>query len=55
MPECASCSGFVTSRYVRVFGVGGTVSACPACSTISDRADGEGAIGNAPPSVRWGR
>ncbi|WP_419181157.1 DUF7563 family protein [Haloarcula halophila] len=33
MPECSTCGGHVSDRFVRVFGDGeGTVYACPACS-----------------------
>jgi len=43
VPDCAACGQFVTTDYVRVFGKDGSVSACPECSTIRERAQGDGA------------
>jgi len=31
MAECQNCESFVTEKYVRVFGVDGTVERCPDC------------------------
>lgn len=56
MPECTNCNEFVTEAYVRVFGAGGAVGACRACSTISERASGEAASrpnGENGPGARW--
>lgn len=43
MPTCDGCGEYVTSDFIRVFGVNGEVNACPACSTYSELQEGEGA------------
>lgn len=36
MPECQNCGAFVTTDFVRVFGVNGKIVDCPSCATYSE-------------------
>ncbi|NUB91168.1 hypothetical protein HT576_09060 [Haloterrigena sp. SYSU A121-1] len=41
MPTCGECDAYVTSDFVRVFGIDGEVYGCPDCTTYRELQDGE--------------
>ncbi|WP_449289293.1 DUF7563 family protein [Natronorubrum tibetense] len=43
MPTCSNCEEYVTSDFVRVFGMDGAVDSCPNCSTYRELQNGSGA------------
>ena len=46
MPHCSDCGAYVTRDFIRVFGVDGTVSGCPDCTTYRELNNG-GAVDDA--------
>ncbi|WP_164721987.1 DUF7563 family protein [Haloterrigena salifodinae] len=44
MPRCGNCDAYVTSDFIRVFGVNDKVHGCPNCSTYRELSGGNGAV-----------
>ncbi len=40
MPHCRDCGGYVTQDFIRVFGIDGSVSGCPNCTTYRELNNG---------------
>lgn len=41
MPTCGECDAYVTSDFIRVFGINGEVHGCPNCTSYRELQDGD--------------